>query len=32
MITNRYRLEDVNLAIERMRRFEEIKPVIDLTE
>ena len=32
LITNRYRLEDVNLAIERMRRFEEIKPVIDLTE
>lgn len=31
MITNRYRLDDVNLAIARMSRFEEIKPVIDLT-
>lgn len=30
MITNRYKLEDVNLALERMRRFEEIKPVIEL--
>ena len=30
MITNRYRLDDVNTALERMRRFEEIKPVIEL--
>ena len=30
MITNRYRLEDVNTALERMRRFEEIKPVIEI--
>jgi len=30
MITNRYRLEDVNVALERMRRFEEIKPVIEM--
>ena len=30
MITNRYRLDDVNLALERMRRFEEIKPIIEV--
>ncbi|HUA63930.1 MAG TPA: zinc-binding dehydrogenase [Verrucomicrobiae bacterium] len=29
MISNRYRLDEVNLAMERMRRFEEIKPVIE---
>jgi threonine dehydrogenase-like Zn-dependent dehydrogenase len=28
MISNRYRLDEVNVALERMRRFEEIKPVI----
>lgn len=28
MISNRYRLDDVNLAMERMKRFEEIKPLI----
>mgnify|MGYP006439215061 CR=1 FL=1 len=28
MITNRYRLEDVNTALERMRNYAEIKPVI----
>lgn len=28
MITGRYTLDDVNVALERMRRFEEIKPVI----
>lgn len=31
MISNRYRLEDVNLALGRMKAFEEIKPIIDLT-
>jgi threonine dehydrogenase-like Zn-dependent dehydrogenase len=30
MISNRYRLDEVNSALERMRRFEEIKPVIEL--
>ena len=30
MISNRYRLEDVNTALERMRRFEEIKPIIEI--
>ncbi len=28
MISNRYSLDEVNLAIERMKNFEEIKPVI----
>lgn len=28
MITGRYALEDVNLALERMRTYQEIKPVI----
>jgi Zn-dependent alcohol dehydrogenase len=28
MITGRYRLEDVNVALERMKSFQEIKPVI----
>lgn len=28
MISNRYSLDDVNTAIERMKRYEEIKPVI----
>lgn len=30
MITNRYRLGEVNTALARMRAFEEIKPVIEL--
>jgi threonine dehydrogenase-like Zn-dependent dehydrogenase len=30
MITGRYRLQDVNIALEKMRRFEEVKPVITL--
>ena len=30
MITNRYRLDDVNLALERMKRLEEIKPLIEI--
>lgn len=30
MITNRYRLDEVNTAMERMRTFQEIKPVIRL--
>ncbi|WP_207484491.1 zinc-binding dehydrogenase [Arenibaculum pallidiluteum] len=30
MISNRYKLEDVNTALERMRRFEEIKPIIEI--
>ena len=30
MISNRYRLDDVNTAIERMKNYEEIKPVIEL--
>jgi threonine dehydrogenase-like Zn-dependent dehydrogenase len=29
MITNRYRLADVNTALERMRNYDEIKPVIE---
>jgi len=28
MITGRYRLEEVNVALERMKSFQEIKPVI----
>jgi threonine dehydrogenase-like Zn-dependent dehydrogenase len=28
MITGRYKLDEVNLAMERMKNFEEIKPVI----
>jgi threonine dehydrogenase-like Zn-dependent dehydrogenase len=30
MISNRYRLDEVNAAMERMKRYEEIKPVIEL--
>ena len=30
MISNRYTLEDVNLALTRMKNFEEIKPIIEL--
>ena len=30
MISNRYRLDDVNMALGRMKRLEEIKPVIEL--
>jgi threonine dehydrogenase-like Zn-dependent dehydrogenase len=30
MISNRYRLGDVNLALERMQRLEEIKPLIEI--
>jgi Zn-dependent alcohol dehydrogenase len=30
MITGRYRLDEVNLALGRMQRFEEIKPVISI--
>jgi L-iditol 2-dehydrogenase len=30
MISNEYRLEDINLAMERMAAFQEIKPVIRL--
>ena len=30
MITGRYRLADVNTALERMKRLEEIKPLIEL--
>jgi threonine dehydrogenase-like Zn-dependent dehydrogenase len=30
MITGRYRLEEVNTALERMRAFKEIKPVMTL--
>jgi Zn-dependent alcohol dehydrogenase len=30
MISNRYRLNEVNAAMERMKRYEEIKPVIEL--
>ena len=30
MISNRYRLDDVNEALARMKRMEEIKPVIEL--
>jgi len=29
MISNRYRLGEVNIALERMKNFEEIKPVIE---
>lgn len=28
MISNRYRLDEVNVALERMKNYEEIKPVI----
>lgn len=28
MISNRYRLDEVNVALERMRNFEEIKPIL----
>jgi Zn-dependent alcohol dehydrogenase len=28
MISGRYKLDDVNLALTRMKNFEEIKPVI----
>ena len=30
MISNRYKLADVNTAMERMKNYEEIKPVIEL--
>jgi threonine dehydrogenase-like Zn-dependent dehydrogenase len=30
MITGRFRLDEVNTALERMRKFEEIKPVIEI--
>jgi len=30
MITGRYRLDEVNLALERMKRLEETKPVMSL--
>jgi D-arabinose 1-dehydrogenase-like Zn-dependent alcohol dehydrogenase len=30
MISNRYKLEGINAALERMARFEEIKPIIDI--
>src|SRR5437763_1508818 len=30
MISNRYTLDQVNTALERMQRYEEIKPVIEL--
>jgi threonine dehydrogenase-like Zn-dependent dehydrogenase len=30
MITGRYKLDEVNLALDRMRRYEEIKPVIEI--
>jgi D-arabinose 1-dehydrogenase-like Zn-dependent alcohol dehydrogenase len=30
MISNRYKLEDVNTALTRMKNFEEIKPIIEL--
>jgi threonine dehydrogenase-like Zn-dependent dehydrogenase len=30
MITNRYKLDDVNTALTRMKNFEEIKPIIEL--
>lgn len=30
MLTGRFTLDDVNVALERMRRMEEIKPVIEL--
>jgi threonine dehydrogenase-like Zn-dependent dehydrogenase len=29
MISNHYRLDEVNIAMERMKRYEEIKPVIE---
>ncbi|MEH3147366.1 MAG: zinc-binding dehydrogenase [Methylobacterium frigidaeris] len=29
MVSNRYKLDDVNLALTRMKNFEEIKPVIE---
>lgn len=32
MITGRYKLSEVNVALERMRRMEEIKPLIVLDE
>ncbi|GJD53477.1 5-exo-hydroxycamphor dehydrogenase [Methylobacterium crusticola] len=30
MVTNRYKLDDVNVALARMKAFEEIKPIIEL--
>jgi threonine dehydrogenase-like Zn-dependent dehydrogenase len=30
MITGRYRLDEVNIALQRMKRLEEIKPLIEL--
>ena len=30
MISNRYKLGDVNIALERMKRLEEIKPLIEI--
>ena len=29
MVSNRYTLDQVNVALERMKRYEEIKPVIE---
>jgi threonine dehydrogenase-like Zn-dependent dehydrogenase len=29
MVSNHYRLDEVNTAMERMKRYEEIKPVIE---
>ena len=31
MITGRYKLGEVNTALERMKRLEEIKPLIEIT-
>lgn len=30
MVTNRYKLDDVNVALTRMKAFEEIKPIIEM--
>ena len=29
MVSNHYRLDEVNSAMERMKRYEEMKPVIE---
>lgn len=31
ILTGRYRLDEVNTALDRMRRYEEVKPVIEFT-
>ncbi len=31
ILTGRYRLDDVNTALDRMRRYEEVKPVIEFS-